>query len=348
MKNKIILSIASFVIVITLLSLYFINKETETVKDINSIIAETVLEKSEISLEDHDHLIPEIISSSSSEHIKDKDTLAITSSIFPNLKTYTDSKYLHVESDGMAKHPMMTGITSWQQQFPIPQDYTGTNSWSIPLFPALSTNPVSTKNNLYRGAIALAANGVPIFNALNNRGDDAYLAGELDEHGGHSGKGDDYHYHTAPMFLEDSLAKGMPIAYALDGYKVYGNTEPDGKMFTGKLDECNGHTYSDGIYHYHGVKTYPYMIGCMKGDVTVKQEQIDPQPKASPFRPAGEPLRGATITNFKTLDKNSYSLEYTLNSKKYIINYKSVNGSYVFEYVNPDGTKKTETYTIKK
>ena len=45
------------------------------------------------------------------------------------------------------------------------------------------------------GAIALAVNGMPIFNALNNRGDDAYLAGELDDWGGHAGRADDYHYH---------------------------------------------------------------------------------------------------------------------------------------------------------
>ena len=64
---------------------------------------------------------------------------------------------------------MMIGITSWQQQVPIPQSYTGTNSWSIPLQPAYAQIPLSTKANLMKGAVAIAVNGIPIFNALNNK-----------------------------------------------------------------------------------------------------------------------------------------------------------------------------------
>lgn len=75
---------------------------------------------------------------------------------------------------------MLVGIRSWQQQVPVAQPYTGSNAWQIPLKPRLADRPVSAKNNLYRGAIALAVNGVPIFNALNNRDEDALLAGELD------------------------------------------------------------------------------------------------------------------------------------------------------------------------
>ena len=44
--------------------------------------------------------------------------------------------------------------------------------------PHLKLDPASAKNRFLRGAIALAVNGVPIFNPLNNRGDDAYLAGD--------------------------------------------------------------------------------------------------------------------------------------------------------------------------
>ncbi|WP_428610697.1 twin-arginine translocation signal domain-containing protein, partial [Sedimenticola sp.] len=84
------------------------------------------------------------------------------------VKTYQDEHYLYVESDGMPSHPMMIGITSWQQQVPLPQFYTGNNAWRIPINPVIAENPISAKINLYRGAIALAVNGVPIFNALNN------------------------------------------------------------------------------------------------------------------------------------------------------------------------------------
>jgi hypothetical protein len=128
------------------------------------------------------------------------------------VKTYQDEHYLYVESEGMPSHPMMIGITSWQQQVPLPQFYTGNNAWRIPLNPVIAENPVSAKTNLYRGAIALAVNGVPIFNALNNRGDDAYLAGELDEWGGHAGRADDYHYHVAPLHLHHCVQLGHSLA----------------------------------------------------------------------------------------------------------------------------------------
>ena len=121
----------------------------------------------------------------------------------------------------------MIGITSWQQQVPISQPYTDNNSWSIPLQPAYATTPLSTKTNLMKGAVAIAVNGIPIFNALNNRGEDSYLIGELDNWGGHCGRGDDYHYHAAPLHL--STVNGLkPIAFAVDGFPVYGVKEPDG------------------------------------------------------------------------------------------------------------------------
>src|SRR5207237_4907440 len=89
---------------------------------------------------------------------------------FQKLKVSWDEKYLYVASDGLPSHPMMKGIRNWQQQVPLPQPYTGDNAWRIPLKPALAAKPISARTSLYRGAIALAVNGVPIFNALNNRG----------------------------------------------------------------------------------------------------------------------------------------------------------------------------------
>ena len=134
--------------------------------------------------------------------------------------------YLYVDSHGMPDHPMMVGITAWQQQVPIPQDYTGANAWRIPRHPVPAANPLSAKDNFFRGAIALAANGVPIFNPIKNDGEtDTLIAGELDEYGGHAGRGDDYHYHVAPLHLQKVLGRQQPVAYALDGYPVYGLLE---------------------------------------------------------------------------------------------------------------------------
>ena len=111
----------------------------------------------------------------------------------PKTSVRWDEKYLYVESNGMPAHPMMVGITSWQQQVPLPQRYTGDNAWRIPLSPVASANPVSIKGRFLRGAIALAANGIPIFNPQNNRGEVAAEIGELDKWGGHCGRADDYH-----------------------------------------------------------------------------------------------------------------------------------------------------------
>jgi hypothetical protein len=146
---------------------------------------------------------------------------------------------------------MMMGITAWQQQVPLPQDYTGDNAFRIPRHPVLSDHPVSAKKALFNGAIAVAVNGVPIFNPIKNDGrTDTYLAGELDTYGGHCGRADDYHYHMAPLHLVDVVGKANPIAYALDGFAIYGLTEPDGSQPVG-LDEFNGHTNAAGVYHYH-------------------------------------------------------------------------------------------------
>lgn len=259
------------------------------------------------------------------------------------VKVTREGNWWMVESDGMPAHNMMVGITSWQQQVPTSQPYTGSNAWSIPAEPVVSQSPVSAKTSLYRGAIALAVNGVPIFNALNNRGDDAFLVGELDEWGGHAGRADDYHYHVAPLHLQKTAGANMPIAYALDGFAIYGETEPDGSK-VGTLDEFNGHYADDGSYHYHGTRTYPYINGGLRGVVTVSGDQIDPQPTTQPFRDAQQPLNGAVITSFETPANNSYRLGYTVNGAVSEVAYVVSSTSVVFTFTDSSGATRRETY----
>lgn len=264
---------------------------------------------------------------------------------FSNVTTRQDATNLYIESNGIPNHPMMIGIKNWQQQVPLPQNYRGTNAFQIPLTPVLAATPISAKTALYRGAIAIAANGIPIFNALTNRGEDAWLIGALDQWGGHCGKGDDYHYHIAPLHLEATVGVGNPIGYALDGFAIYGSTEPDGSPVA-PLDEFNGHSGSDGIYHYHGTTTYPYINGGLRGVVTVTDDQIEPQPHIRPARLPQQPLRGAEITNFQILGDGAYALEYTLDNAKYYINYTVNDTTCVFEFIDANGTKTSETYQI--
>lgn len=295
----------------------------------------------------------------------------------PFVTTRWDERWLYIESDGLPhvpggkqgtyvfSHPMMVGITAWQQQVPMPQNYRGRNAWQIPLKPEFADKPISAKENFFRGAIALAANGVPIFNPIKNDGrTDTFLAGELDDFGGHCGRADDYHYHIAPTHLQKFVGKDAPVAYALDGFPIYGLFDPAAKKGdekacplggTEKLDELNGHygapakdaaPGTKGLYHYHASVKYPYLNGGMRGKVTVNDGQVDPQPRATSPRPALPPLRGAKITGFKAMKDDTtpaWSLEYTIAGKKSFVNYRLVDGKWVFDFVAAGATK-TETY----
>ncbi len=259
-----------------------------------------------------------------------------------SVKTLTTGDLWLVESNGLPAHQMMVGITSWQQQVPVAQAYVGANAWQFPVTPEMADSPISAKTGLFRGAIAIAANGIPVFNALNNRGDDAFLAGELDEFGGHCGRGDDYHYHAAPLHLEDAVGPKKPIAYALDGYAIYGSVEPDGSAVN-VLDEYNGHPGADDVYHYHGTTTYPYVNGGLVGVVKVS-DQVEPQPETPAFREAGAPLRGATITGFDDLGAGSYVLEYTLDAKVGTVAYTVTDTTVDFHFTSPTGDITSESY----
>ena len=256
-----------------------------------------------------------------------------------------DEKYLYVGSDGLPDHPMMVGITAWQQQVPLPHSYYLGNAWSIPLHPVPAANGMSAKTNFFRGAIAVAANGIPIFNPIKNDGrTDTFLAGELDEYGGHCGRADDYHYHVAPWHLAERLGPSMPLGYALDGYPIYGLAEPDGSTVSG-LDSFHGHASAAGEYHYHASKSYPYINGGFHGEVSIGGGQVEPQPSANPVRQAGEPLPGAKITGFTiSADKKKYQLDYSQNGRKGSVNYEILsNGNVHFTFKKPDGTTSEST-----
>ncbi len=265
----------------------------------------------------------------------------------PRVSVRWDERFLFVESNGMPAHNMMVGITNWQQQVPLPQNYTGANAWRIPLLPVPSKDPLTIKGRFLRGAIALAANGIPIFNPQNNRGEISAEVGELDQWGGHCGRADDYHYHAAPLHLQTVLGKDKPIAYALDGYPIYGLTEPDGSQPT-KLDAFNGHTTAIG-YHYHASTKYPYVNGGFHGEVTEAGGQVDPQSGAQPAREAGAPLRGAKITAFEAAGKDAYKLSYEVGSEKRAILYAvNADGTLSFEYQNGSNGITRQTYTRRE
>lgn len=194
----------------------------------------------------------------------------------PAVRYYWDSSYFYVEGDNMPDRTLMpnlmVGITAWQQQIPSPTSYffnttnpennSGSqgfgqpNVWRLPLVPVPSSSPVSLNGNFLRGAVAVAANGIAIFNPRNNRGEYSYNIGELDAYGGHCGLADDYHYHIAPVHLQSVVGADKPVAWALDGYPIYGFNEPDGSAQQ-PLDADGGHSHGSWGYHYHARGTAP-------------------------------------------------------------------------------------------
>ena len=258
-----------------------------------------------------------------------------------------DRSFLFVESNGLPDHSMMVGIRSWQQQVPLPQSYQGDNAWRITLRPIPAKEPLSANGRFLRGAIALAVNGVPIFNPLNNRGDDAYLFGELDDFGGHCGRADDYHYHLAPVHLETAVGKDKPIAYALDGYPIFGYQDPAAPDFA-PLDKINGHKDAHGNYHYHATPKYPYLNGGFYGVVVERDGQVDPQPRAEPIRPALSPLPGAKITKFEQNGASSL-LTYEVQGRPGTVRYESnENGKVDFVYIDTKGEVRKESYEPRR
>lgn len=266
----------------------------------------------------------------------------------PDIQTFWDSNYFYVESHGLPNHEMMVGISNngWQQQVPIIQCYTGTNAWPIPLNPVEAVTPVPVDpNHFTKGAIAVAVNGISIFNPYTNAGVDAYLDGQLDNYGGHCGRADDYHYHIAPLHLYSQTADTLPIAYAFDGYAIYGPTEADGSPME-PLDANHGHYGNNGVYHYHGTASAPYMIGNMVGQVTENaQNEIEPQAHANPVRPFTSPLAGALITScVPNGSGNGYTITYTLFGQTHTVDFNwSQTGLYTYVFSGPSGTT-TETY----
>jgi hypothetical protein len=262
-----------------------------------------------------------------------------------SIRTYRSGQWYLVEFSGaLPAHAMMVGITNWQQQVPIPQDYTGSMAWRIPARPRPASTPVSTATSLRRQAIALAVNGVPIFNALNNRGEDSNTIGELDDWGGHCGRGDDYHYHVAPLHLQSVVGDKAPIAYALDGYPMYGSVEPNGQPMQALDTATHGHQWQ-GDFHYHGTATYPYTCAAMYGQVTVVDDMITPQPVPPPMRQPTAPLPGAVISGFARRGADRYHLEYQLNGGTYRIDYLATTTVLEMTLTSPDGATRQERYS---
>lgn len=142
-------------------------------------------------------------------------------------------------------------------------------SYALPVRPAKGD-----ASCLSAGPIAIAINGVAIFDALDAGGRDAVAWEVQDACGGHPEISGTYHYHALPSCLTQSKAKRSKlVGFALDGFPIYNGRDADGKRLTNAdLDACHGRTSKvklDGrkqrVYHYEATREFPYTLGCFRG-----------------------------------------------------------------------------------
>ena len=188
--------------------------------------------------------------------------------------------------------------------------------------PSFADKPVSGRETLFRGAIAIAGNGVPIFNPIKQDGrTDTYLAGELDEYGGHAGPGPTTTTITSrPCTSKSGLGQVCLWHGHWDGFPIMGYREPDGSEAQG-LDWLNGHIHADTAYHYHATRDYPRLNGGFRGEVELRDGQVAVQPRARGVRPFTRPLRGATVTGFERHGEASYRLEFQWRGEDHSVDY---------------------------
>jgi hypothetical protein len=73
-------------------------------------------------------------SSSSLSAVSAQDVFSSLSSSSSSVSLVTsDGTYFYVESDGIALHNMMTGITAWNQRISLPHDFMGDNNFGLHL-----------------------------------------------------------------------------------------------------------------------------------------------------------------------------------------------------------------------
>ena len=215
----------------------------------------------------------------------------------------TNETHIQISANGLPNHDLESGpgcCTSAQEHV-----------WTIPLEPTNQTgcDPSTSTDGCTmapeRGAVAFAANGVPIFGPEDGPGGDAVAGQEgayeedrqhvwLGICHAHSGPGGEFHYHAdanclhwhpdeesgetwADYSLEStrSITSHSPIVgFALDGYPIYGFVGWDDE---GELTEMkSSYRLKEGETGYNGIDDYEYSPGI--GDLDSCNGQYGPTP----------------------------------------------------------------------
>jgi YHYH protein len=144
---------------------------------------------------------------------------------------------------------------------------------NLPAMPQIAPEP----SCLPMGKIGVLVNGGYLFNALDEKGEDAVAHEIQDRCQGHPEHHGAYHYHNITSCIaEKGTEHSTLVGYALDGFGIYGHQGENGKVLTNvDLDRCHGHTHEvlwngkpTKMYHYHATWEYPYTLGCFRGTPT--------------------------------------------------------------------------------
>lgn len=188
-----------------------------------------------------------------------------------DLKVSHDDTFLILETQNLPNHPTAKFPNSGNPNTIRTQNFT----FRIPLVP----KPAQQITPPPMGPIGLAINGVVFFNPFEAGGMNAvagYSEVWFDSCCGHPEQRGAYHYHKYPScvktpFPDDGKGHSPIIAFAWDGYPVYGPYVADGVMAKDlkgakALDVCNGRFDPDRGYHYHVTPgKFPYLIGGYAG-----------------------------------------------------------------------------------
>jgi hypothetical protein len=179
-----------------------------------------------------------------------------------------------ITSNNLPDHS--TGIFPIQTTDPAYQYDTNPNAITAQnIALTLPTNPTEAASPtcVPLGMIGFASDGVAIFDALDDAGNDAAAHETQDDCQAHPDKNGQYHYHGPSACMTDEMTSNL-VGYALDGFGIYGMQDAaTGKpLHTSDLDACHGTTSPvmwDGqmvtMYHYVLTDEYPYTVGCFRG-----------------------------------------------------------------------------------
>ncbi len=193
----------------------------------------------------------------------------------------TSGTTLKLGSNGLPNHFTGTFPVSSSSEAGQPQYHPNPSSVAVSrMYAELPTDPVlASSPTCVNGVVGFLFTGGMLFDALDADGRDAVANEIQDLCEGHPETTGTYHYHhLTNCFTDSTSGHSVQVGWALDGFGIYGSKGESGTTLTNAdLDECHGHTHSvtqaDGvtktIYHYHGNREFPYVVGCFRGTVVL-------------------------------------------------------------------------------